>query len=277
MPASNLPTKASALALSVIITLFAALLFSPGAQGANAGKLVNKLKVSAERDAGYDRDLFKHWIDANNNNCDTRDEVLLRQNKASRAVCNAATGRWFSAYDGLALTNSSDLDVDHFVPLAEAWRSGARRWNAATRTRYANDLYGYSLLAVSAGSNRSKSDQDPSQWLPPRQSFRCQYLARWVAVKYRWRLSVDRREVRALKGSMRSCSKAALRVNKLKRAKISTRPSSGGGSGGSGGKLDPRFPTCTAAKAAGYGPYYRGRDPEYKWYRDADGDGVVCE
>ncbi|WP_436762317.1 thermonuclease family protein [Streptosporangium sp. V21-05] len=44
----------------------------------------------------------------------------------------------------------------------------------------------------------------------------------------------------------------------------------------SGGN-DPRFPTCAAANAAGYGPYRRGTDPEYTWYQDRDGDGVVCE
>ena len=56
---------------------------------------------------------------------------------------------------------------------------------------------------------------------------------------------------------------------------------SGAGTGGSGstgsGGTDPRFSTCGAAIAAGYGPYVRGQDPEYDWYRDADGDGVVCE
>jgi hypothetical protein len=263
----------------VVLGLLLLPLFGPEAQAINAKKLVNKLPVKSERNAGYERDLFNHWIDANGNSCDTRDEVLLRQDKSSRPRCNASRGRWFSAYDGLVLTSSSDLDVDHFVPLAEAWGSGASRWKAKTRTQYANDLYGYSLIAVSAASNRSKSDQDPSEWLPSRKSFRCEYVARWVAVKYRWRLSVDRREAQALRRSISGCRASALAVSKIKRAKVSTKKpgSSGGGSGGSGGKLDPRFSTCTAAKAAGYGPYYRGRDPEYKWYRDGDGDGVVCE
>ncbi len=44
-----------------------------------------------------------------------------------------------------------------------------------------------------------------------------------------------------------------------------------------GGGTDPRFGTCKEAIANGFGPYRRGVDPEYDWYRDADSDGIVCE
>jgi hypothetical protein len=62
-------------------------------------------------------------------------------------------------------TNASGFDVDHFVPLAEAWDSGAANWDSATRQAFANDLdFSMSLIAVTASSNRSKSDRDPAEW-----------------------------------------------------------------------------------------------------------------
>lgn len=194
------------------------------AQALSAPEVLQKLPVQAERESGYERDLFRHWIDKNQDGCDTRQEVLRRQNK-KRAPCSEREGEWFSAFDGLFFQNSSHLDVDHFVPLAEAWRSGARRWAASTRTRFANDLYGYSLLAVSASSNRSKGDRDPSEWLPSRTSFHCSYLSRWVAIKYRWRLRVDRRERGAIRRGFSVCHRGQLRVDKLKRARIDLKQS----------------------------------------------------
>ena len=182
---------------------------------------------------------------------------------------------------------SSGFDVDHFVPLAEAWDSGARRWNAATRQRFANDLRDpRTLVAVTASSNRSKSDRDPAEWLPSLGN--CAYVRQWVAVKIRWHLTVDAAEKRALRGLAEGCRNTRITV---RRAVVRTTPggpstsgtpggsgSAGSGPGGSGSPgLDPRFETCTAAIAAGFGPYVAGRDAEYGWYTDADSDGVVCE
>ncbi|GAA2775231.1 hypothetical protein GCM10010521_62190 [Streptomyces rameus] len=83
------------------------------------------------------------------------------------------------------------------VPLAEAWDSGASAWTAAEREAYANDLGDdRALIAVSAASNRSKADQDPSTWLPPAAGYRCQYATDWIADKTRWGLSIDTAESR---------------------------------------------------------------------------------
>ena len=164
--------------------------------------LLGKLRVSAEVEAGYDRDLFYHWqvIDG----CDVRDRVLARQDRRN-GPCGWESGRWFSAYDGVSTSDPGDFDVDHMVPLAEAWASGARRWPEARRDQFANDLRPYSLIAVSASSNRSKSDQDPAEWMPESQTFACPYIARWIAVKFRWRLSIDGDEKSFLRKAVSGC------------------------------------------------------------------------
>lgn len=243
-----------------------------------ASVVLKALPVRSESRSGYQRTLFNHWRDADRDGCDTREEVLIRQSQVAATVgsgCRVYFGRWVSAYDSVVVTDPSALDVDHVVPLAEAWDSGASRWSDGTREAFANDLtFTGSLLAVTASTNRSKGDQDPADWLPGASAYRCTYIATWIAVKYRWSLSVDARESSTLRRHVSACGNPVIALPA--KAQISL-GGSGGGSGGSGGGLDPRFDTCTAAKAAGYGPYYSGRDPEYSWYRDADRDGIVCE
>lgn len=237
-------------------------------------KAIKSLPGAKETRSGYSRSKFKHWTDANSNCRDTRAEVLVAE--STRKVtgrCHISTGRWVSWYDGRIHTSASSLDVDHMVPLAEAWDSGAKKWNAKTRERFANDLRdGRTLVAVTNSVNRSKSDRDPADWLPAAK--KCRYVQHWTAVKVRWGLTVDKRERRALlRVAKGKCGKSMLRVKKA----TVTKKSSGGKKGGGKNGLDPRFDYCYQAIAAGYGPYYRGRDPEYRWYRDADGDGIVCE
>jgi hypothetical protein len=125
-------------------------------------------------------------------------------------------GSWRSAYDGLTTTRASSFDIDHLVPLKEAWDSGAWAWTSARRQGYANDLGdARTLRAVSAASNRAKSDQDPSQWLPPLVTFRCTYATEWVAVKLRWHLRVDAVERTALRHVLAACPARVVRVNVL--------------------------------------------------------------
>jgi hypothetical protein len=258
------------------------LLGAPSAEAAQSVRLyqaIRDLPVAPETRAGYDRTKFRHWTDANGDCQDTRSEVL-RQETVGKITgsCTVVTGQWRSIYDGLTWTQASDVDIDHLVPLAEAWDSGAKRWNSATRKAYANDLGdARSLIAMTDNLNQSKGDKDPAQWMPAQR--RCTYVAQWVAVKIRWSLRVDRAEKRALKNLGDNCQNVKITVAKAKVVTGSGGSGSGGsGSGGSGGSgLDPRFPYCTDAKAAGYGPYYEGTDPEYAWYRDADNDGIVCE
>ena len=157
--------------------------------------LLASLTVEPEHPDGYERDLFRHWIDADRDGCDTRREVLIDESLTPVRVrdgCTLRRGSWVSAFDGLRTTDMSVLDIDHVVPLAEAWRSGANEWTDERREAFANDLGDErTLRAVSSSSNRSKGDQDPAEWLPPDVSFRCTYVEEWVAIKAAWGLSVD--------------------------------------------------------------------------------------
>jgi len=247
------------------------------AAGLSAKDLLQQLTVGPETSAAsYDRALFQHWIDADGDGCDTRSEVL--QAESTTAVtfssgCTVATGQWNSWYDGGRWTNASDVDIDHLVPLKESWDSGANRWTAETRGRYANDLAdARALVAVTDNVNQSKSDRDPAEWLPT--YGKCRYVRQWTAVKVRWGLTVNRAEKKKLVNLASGCANVVLKVTK---AKVVTAGTSGSGSTGGDGALDPRFDYCYQATAAGYGPYYQGKDTEYGWYTDGDGDGVVCE
>ena len=173
------------------------------------GELLALLTTETEIRAGYDRALFRHWIDADGDGCNTRYEVLIQEATRTPAVgsgCSLSGGMWVSLYDGLTFTDPSGLDVDHMVALAEAWDSGARAWTATRREAFANDLgVSWSLIAVSASTNRSKSDRDPAEWLPPQSGYRCTYLGDWLAVKVRWSLSVDPTERSAIQSLIGGC------------------------------------------------------------------------
>jgi hypothetical protein len=170
---------------------------------------VDLLPAAVESRDGYQRSSFKHWVDADRDSCNTRAEVLIAESRVAPTVgagCKVTVGEWYSYYDGVTVTAPGGLDIDHMVPLAEAWDSGASTWTAARREAYANDLDAdRSLVAVTARTNRSKADQDPADWLPPLADARCTYTADWVATKLRWQLTVDDRERAALAGLAAGC------------------------------------------------------------------------
>lgn len=175
---------------------------------------VADLPVAAEVRTGYSRDLFPHWIDADGDGCSTRNEVLISEADDPVTVgsgCSLSGGRWFSYYDRVSWTNPSDVDIDHMVPLAEAWDSGARSWSTATRQAFANDLGdSRSLVGVTDDVNQAKGDQDPAEWLPTYD--KCRYLREWVAVKHRWRLSVNSAEKSKLTSLASGCTNSTITV-----------------------------------------------------------------
>jgi hypothetical protein len=176
------------------------------------------LTVATEVRTGYSRDRFQHWIDADGDGCNTRYEVLIAEADDPVSVgsgCTLSGGRWFSYYDRVSWTNPSDIDIDHMVPLAEAWDSGARTWSDATRRDFANDLGDYrSLVGVTDDVNQAKGDKDIAGWLPTYD--KCRYLREFVAVKIRWRLSVDSSEKSAMNSLAGGCSNTTITVTRAR-------------------------------------------------------------
>ena len=167
---------------------------------------LEKLKVAkAASMKGYSRAEFPHWR-SSGDNCDVRDSVLKRDGtKVKVSGCNVVAGTWKSAYDGVVLNSPTKVDIDHMVPLANAWRSGAAAWTKDRRGDFANDLADPQLIAVSASSNRAKGDQDPSTWKPKATESWCEYSEDWIAVKTVWKLTVTTAEKAALTDMLRKC------------------------------------------------------------------------
>ncbi|MEU0877684.1 HNH endonuclease family protein [Lentzea sp. NPDC005914] len=156
---------------------------------------------------GYSRDKFPHWITKPGTTCNTREEVLKRDgtNVVTDSSCAATSGRWYSPYDGATLTAASDLDIDHIVPLAAAWRSGAASWTTAQRQAFANDMTHPQLIAVTDNVNQAKGDQTPATWKPPLTSYWCTYAKMWVGTKSYYGLSVNSAEKTELTGMLGRC------------------------------------------------------------------------
>jgi len=147
-------------------------------------------------DQPFERGLYRHWSDADGDCRDTRQEVLIAESLdppvLSANGCRVVSGRWYDPFTGATFTDPRAVDIDHRVPLSEAHRSGAHRWDAARREAFANDLsHPDTLIAVDRSANRSKGDGDPLSWMPPDLGYWCPYAARWRATKDRWELRED--------------------------------------------------------------------------------------
>ena len=177
------------------------------------------LKVADEVRTGYKRTLFKHWTGAGNG-CDSRKAVIISEAIVKPVVekgCVIKGGEWLSIYDNVKVTEAGKLDVDHMVPLAEAWDSGASAWDAAKKEMYANDQTDpRHLIAVTGGSNRSKSDQDPAEWMPTNKAYTCEYITNWISIKVRWSLTIDSKEKAALEANLKGCKATKIVVRPVK-------------------------------------------------------------
>jgi len=198
---------------------------APTISPADAREQLVRLRVVDRRATGvpaYQRDAFgTAWKDVDGNGCNQRDDVLLRDAVPGTArvqvqrSCphDVLAGTWVDPYTGASLTfddlkdprQAQAIQIDHVVPLAEAWVSGAHAWSAERRERFANDL---TVLVASDGpTNASKGAYDPAAWRP-REPFQCAYATHWIDVKHRWRLAVDASESRALGEMLRTCDDA---------------------------------------------------------------------
>ena len=198
------------------------------AAGVSGRALLSRLRVVQESSAaGFLAWSFGGWRDVDADGCSTREEVLLRESREPAQLgsgCRVVSGRWVSSYEGRNSASPAGLRVDGLVPLREAWQSGAGLWSAATRSRFRNDLtYAWSLNAVTASVADSRGTRDPQGWLPAFQ--KCGYALHWVAVKYRWGLTIDAREKTALRSVLAgSCGDRALTLPRLGGVELLRKP-----------------------------------------------------
>lgn len=201
---------AAGIALFVLATLTACNL--PATAGgdshaplpSDSGAQLAALKIAAAGPmTGYSRDRFGgDWI-KQPDGCDTRVDVLKAQGRDVKAKgCTVSSGNWLSLYDGRNVTSPHDLDIDHLVPEAESWRTGAAKWSQDQRVAFANDLD--ELVAVTAHSNRSKGDQPPPGYMPV-QSEWCDYATHWIKVKAKYQLTISQSEHDALTQMLGAC------------------------------------------------------------------------
>jgi hypothetical protein len=184
----------------------------PGVAMSEPRMQLARLQIAAEdTGAHYDRDDWPHWI-SQGKGCNTRHIVLQRQraDRHSDTGCDLTGGRWVSPYDGRPTSDPTDLQIDHWVPLAEVQRSGKivggrrvgpRQWTREQRKQYANDFT--VLVAVTASLNGKKNAKDPAKWLPDLD--RCGYVQRWIQVKTTYDLSVDQAEHDAMASVLARC------------------------------------------------------------------------
>ncbi|MGI5240086.1 HNH endonuclease family protein [Dactylosporangium sp. CA-139066] len=168
--------------------------------------------VDAPVTAAYARDRFgPAWSDTDGNGCDTRNDVLRRDLQSvvtapGDPACTVVGGVLTDPYGGSTVTfekgvTSDQVEIDHVVALADAWRSGASAWTDERRLQFANDPR--ELQATTVQQNRAKGDANAADWLPA--TGRCAYVARQVEIKSAYGLSVTTAERDAFVATLTSC------------------------------------------------------------------------
>lgn len=246
---------------------------------------------------GYDRDSFAYReFDMDRNGCDARNDILRRDlrkvviQKGTQG-CVVLSGVLDDPYSGKKIDftrgwdTSADIQIDHVVALSDAWQKGAQAWDDATKKAFGNDPL--NLLAADGPLNQQKSDSDAASWLPPNKAFRCEYVARQIAVKAQYKLWVTKAERAAMEKVLGSCKNQPIPVdsttpvdpdpaesattttaqNSQKKSTTTTTTTGGG---------DVYYQNCTAVRQAGADPIRRGQ-PGYASHLDRDGDGIGCE
>ncbi|MEV5895193.1 HNH endonuclease family protein [Nonomuraea fuscirosea] len=183
---------------------------------ADAREKLAKLDVKGRAPkTGFDRDEFgPAWSDVDHNGCDTRNDILKRDLedetfKSGTHDCIVLTGTLDDPYSGKTITfkrgqsTSMAVQIDHLIPLSDAWQKGAQQWSDTKRKEFANDPI--NLMAVDGPLNGQKSDSDAATWLPPRKAYRCTYIAKQIDVKAKYKLWVTSAEKDAMKGILDSC------------------------------------------------------------------------
>ena len=159
---------------------------------------------------GYTRSQFGDgW--SRIGSCDMRNIILHRdmKNVVISGNCKVASGSLDDPYTGATIEftrgeqTSDDVQIDHIVALSNAWQTGAQQLTLSERIAFANDPL--ELVAVDGNSNQAKADGDAATWLPAYKPFRCQYIARQIAVKSKYRLWVTQAEGEAMRRVLGNC------------------------------------------------------------------------
>ena len=174
--------------------------------------VLNSLEVKGRAaKTGYARSQFPHWSDPDRNGCDARNDTLKRDLtqisfKTGTRDCKVLTGQLLDPFSGKVIifsSTKSNIDIDHVVALSNAWQTGAAYFDKTKRQQIANDPL--NLLAVDFSLNRQKGDGDAATWLPPLKSYRCDYVARQIAVKAKYGLWVTQPEKGAIIKLLEKC------------------------------------------------------------------------
>ncbi|MGW0806812.1 HNH endonuclease family protein [Nonomuraea sp. NPDC002799] len=189
---------------------------SDTASVSDARKKLKELTVKGRAaKTGFDRDEFgPAWSDVDHNGCDTRNDILKRdlddeKFKAGTHDCIVLSGTLKDPYSGKTIDfkrgqdTSMDVQIDHLIPLSDAWQKGAQQWSETERKEFANDPL--NLMAVDGPLNGQKSDSDAATWLPPRKAYRCAYIARQIDVKTKYKVWVTSAEKDAMETVLESC------------------------------------------------------------------------
>lgn len=257
----------------------------PGASSAQevaAGSALEQLETLPVKGrapkTGYDRDQFgPSWADVDRNGCDTRNDILARDLSAvifkdGSKECVVASGTFTDPYTGTTINfirgneTSTAVQIDHIVALSDAWQKGAQQLSVEERRQLANDPL--NLMAADGPANGSKSDADAASWLPPNKAFRCEYVARQIAVKARYQLWVTQPEHDAIAAVLSACPDQPV-------PDASPKAPPAADAAPAVPESAPVYANCAAVKAAGAAPIRSGDagwDPKF----DGDGDGEGC-
>ncbi len=276
-----------------------------GAQD-NALTVLNTLAVKGRAPkTGYSRDQFgAAWADVDHNGCDTRNDILNRDltdktYKANTHDCVVASGVLQDPYTGTRIDfvrgqdTSTAVQIDHVVALSDAWQKGAQQLTEDERRNLANDPY--NLLAVDGPSNQRKSDGDAATWLPANTGFRCEYVARQIGVKQKYRLWVTQAEHDAMANVLATCPAQTIpadggvitpvQAEQQQAQTVEPQPTQEVPAPQPTQEPAPQpaqqdanvyYKNCAAVRAAGKAPLYQGQ-PGYSSKLDRDGDGIACE
>ena len=178
---------------------------------------LNGLIIEEAKNVDYDRKEWKHWISTDRGCWNVREDVLFRDassiemldnNKKptenKELACNVVGGKWTDFYSGKEVNDPKKIDIDHIIPLGYVAKHGGQEWSKEEKERYANDPE--VLLAVSASENRSKSDKGPSEYMPPNESFRCDYSKMFINVADKYTISITAQDKKALNDGLRTCT-----------------------------------------------------------------------